>query len=182
MQKQEHYLIPSRPRLRRSVGIRPLDLDHVNLLAPDVGVVNHVLTVVLGMRESDLFYGDAEFTKLLGTWLRATTYHHDLAIMTAPAEQTLHHVAWTVESWDHIKHACDLLAHDGITLEWWPGRHSNASNLAAYFQAPGGNRYELTAEMGRVPDLRSEPGRWTDPGLTAWGQQPFEPEAFWMGT
>jgi catechol 2,3-dioxygenase len=176
------YNHPAYPKARRGNGISPQDLDHVNLLAPDVQKLFELFTEVLNFHQSDLFYPAPDV--LVGAWLRVGEYHHDVAIMQGPPEQTIHHIAWTLDSFDHLKTAADILAQDGIRLEWGPGRHGVAGNLSMYFQVPGGNRYELTAEMPRLYDPNHKPGITTDQDrlLTAWGQQPFDPETFWQGT
>jgi catechol 2,3-dioxygenase len=182
LEDQGYYLHPAYPKVRRGQGISPKDLDHINLLAPDVQAMHDLFTDVLDFHPSDLFYPAPDV--LAGTWLRVGEYHHDVAIMQSAPEQTLHHVAWTCDSFDHLKTAADLLAQDDIRLEWGPGRHGVGGNLSMYFQVPGGNRYELCAEMPRLYDPNHKPSVASDQDrlLSAWGQQPNDPETFWQGT
>jgi catechol 2,3-dioxygenase len=182
LEKPRQYLHPAAPASRRGRGIGPRDLDHVNLLAGDVPAVHAFFTEALGLLSSDLVYPEGVGKPVAAAWMRVGEYHHDVAVMPSPPEQTLHHVAWTVDSYDHMKTAADLLAQDGITLEWGPGRHGIGGNLSMYFQVPGGNRYELCCEMGRVQDPSIPPGIWDNPGLSSWGQVPADPDAFWQGT
>jgi catechol 2,3-dioxygenase len=182
MKSHAAYLHPTYPIARRGQGIAPRDFDHINLLAPDVQAMHDIFVEVLEFSRSDLFCPASGV--LAGCWLRCGEYHHDIAIMQASPEQSLHHVAWTLDSFDHLKTAADILAQDGIRLEWGPGRHGVAGNLSEYFQVPGGNRYELCAEMPRLLDPNREPGITSDQDklLTAWGQQPSDPESYWQGS
>lgn len=168
-----------RPRGR---GVGPLDVDHISLVAPDVRALVEFLQHALDFHLSDVVQPAPGFWA--AGWTRSGTYHHDIAIVaaTGPSE-TLHHLAWTMESMDHIKHGLDLMAAHGHMVEVGPGRHSVGSNLYAYFHTPGGNRYEFSAEMPRLTNPLAPPNIWTElipQGFSAWGHQP--PDDFRAGS
>lgn len=165
-----HYLTPAAPRHGRLKGIAPLDVDHISLRVGDkVKEVGEFLQSGLDFQIADVF------TPAPGVWGAAWThvgdYHHDLALMGGPPTNTLDHLAWTMSGFEHIKQGADALARVGIPLETGPGRHGVGGNLYAYFWAPGGNRYELSAEMSRAVDRKAPPRLWTDlpKGFSAWG-------------
>jgi len=175
------YLQPGRPKVRRLKGIAPLDVDHITLQTRDVKGLAEFLQEALGFYISDVFspapgvWGAA--------WTRVGEYHHDLAIIgTQDPGETLNHLAWTMEGFEHIEKALDYLAQWGLPVETGPGRHGVGGNLFAYFWEPGGNRFELSAEMPRAVDRRAEPLFWDDfpKAFSIWGQLP--PESFAKGS
>ena len=165
---------------RRGAG--PTDLDHISLTTGDVRGLVGFLREALAFRVSDIVEPAPGFWA--AAWTRCGEWHHDIAIVAreAPAE-TLHHIAWTMESMDHIKRGLDLLAIHGQMVEVGPGRHSVGNNLDAYFLTPGGNRHEFSAEMPRLTNPEAEPNVWTQlipQGFSAWGHLP--PEGFRVGS
>lgn len=167
---------------KRGRGAGPTDLDHISLATTDVRALVEFLKAGLDFHVSDVVEPAPGFWA--AAWTRTGEYHHDVAIVASRApEATLHHIAWTMESMDHIKQGLDLLAIHGHMVEIGPGRHSIGSNLYAYFRGPGGNRHEFSAEMPRVTNRELEPRVWTElipQGFSAWGHQP--PEDFPAGS
>lgn len=169
------------PARQRRHGIAPLDLDHINLMAGDVGRVTRFCQQVLGLRLSDATR--PEPGHWTASWLRAGLLHHDVAFFhTASADEGLHHLAWTMSGFEHLKVAADMLAAAGIRLELGPSRHPVGHNLFVYFWEPGGNRVELSAEAALL-DPDTPPGDWTsmDETLDAWGAQ-VVPASFGRGS
>lgn len=168
-----------RPRGR---GAGPTDLDHISLTVPDVRAMVEFLKQALDFSVSDIVEPAPGFWA--AAWTRTGEFHHDVALVaTRSPSESLHHIAWTMESMDHIKRGLDLMAIHGHMVEVGPGRHSVGSNLYAYFKAPGGNRHEFSAEMPRATNPLAEPNIWTElipQGFSAWGQQP--PEDFRVGS
>lgn len=168
-----HYFNPATPRHHRLKGIAPLDADHITLRAGDkVKEVCDFLQQVLDFQIADVF------SPAPGVWAAAWThvadYHHDLAIMGGPPTNTLDHLAWTMSGFEHIKQGADALMQTGIPLETGPGRHGIGGNLYAYFWSPGGNRYELSADMSRAVDRKAATNFWSDfpKAFSAWGALP----------
>jgi catechol 2,3-dioxygenase len=174
------YLARAQAKHGRSKGLAPTDLDHVTLRTSDVKALAEFLGQALDFKVSDVFEpGPGVWA---AAWTRVGEYHHDVAMMMGAPNETLDHVAFTMDGIEHLKRAGDLLADAGIPLETGPGRHGVGGNLFSYFWAPGGNRYELSAEMPRTVDPGAEHGVWSDfpVAFSAWGQMP--PESFQKGS
>ncbi|BCP14197.1 VOC family protein [Mycobacterium paraintracellulare] len=177
------YLRVSVPTHPRNVGIAPTDIDHLTIHVDDGRQFIEFMCSVMDFRASDVI--EAAPGVWMAGWLHTSDNHHDMAILPPGGEgATLHHVAWTLDGIEHMKRSADLLGHIGVPIEVGPGRHTIGSNLFTYFQAPGGNRYELSAEMGRAANRAADPSFWTAEefarGFSAWGQVP--PEGFQLGS
>jgi catechol 2,3-dioxygenase len=175
------YVYPGAPLARKGFrhGIAPIDLDHITLHAKNPGLLVEFLRDTLDFKVSDIF--TPETGHIVGAWLRANTYHHDVGVLHSDVGN-LHHVALQMHSFDHIKAGADQLGSVDIPIEAGPVRHSVGGNLSAYFWAPGGNRYELSTEMPRASSGCSEPQVWTDlkQAFSKWGQA--APETFYRGS
>jgi catechol 2,3-dioxygenase len=139
--------------LTRSVAGRdrlaPLDFDHPNLMIYDVDADLDFLANVLDLQVSDVIVGESGFT--IQAWLRLGDHHHDLGLSLAnDVVSTLNHIAFEMESIDHMKAFCDRLIAEGYRLELGLSRHNAGGNVFAYLWSPGGNRVELTTEMATV--------------------------------
>jgi catechol 2,3-dioxygenase len=175
------YLEPYRPAHARNGGVGLLDVDHVTVSHTDPQAYAEFFRDVLGFRFSDTI--ELENGPWIAAWMRMGTYHHDLAVMAAAGpEESLHHLAWTCESIDHLKACLDRLSDAGIRLEAGIGRHPAGSNLFAYYMDPSGNRTELSAEMANLDP--ATPNRvWGKPDDTfdAWAIHDL-PDSFRRGT
>ena len=179
--KRDMYVHPTRGTQPRSGAISPLDLDHITLRVGDkVSDIMDFMREILGFRSSDIVQLPNEMP--MATWMHIGDYHHDVAIMGGKPGETLDHVAWQMDGIDHIKRSLDSLARAGIKTEAGPGRHGVGGNIYAYFRAPGGNRYELSAEMPRAADRHAKPVIWKDPStsFSAWGAR--HPDSFADGS
>ncbi|TYT60934.1 VOC family protein [Natrialba swarupiae] len=148
------YLHPTKATADR-LGVAPLDLDHINLMSDAIEEDVAFLEDHLDFDVSDEIVEEDGST--VQSWMRHGRFHHDAGFTRTddPAE-TLHHIAFQFESFDHIKLFCDRLAQHGYQLEYGPSRHNAGSNLFAYFWGPGGNRIELSAEMATLdPDTET---------------------------
>jgi len=191
---QEVVLVPrpGRPLYRhpgfdvssRRRGVGPADIDHITIAysdGPDARAVAHILSAGLGFVISDvLVNADDEWQ---AAWTRVGDVHHDIGLIRCQPGASLHHLAWTVDNMEHQKRAADTLASWGHALETGPGRHGVGGNLYSYLWTPGGNRYELSAEMPRVLGGNSEPvvrkvGEFN--AFSAWGAA--RPESFGRGS
>lgn len=183
-QEQRPYLRPAAPaRAGSRNGITPNDVDHVTLSvhAPRVRTLAEFLRDVLDFKISDIFQPAPDVWAAV--WTRVGEWHHDLAMLGGEDPSwTLHHLAWTLQDIDHIKRFVDVMCAAGVRVEYGIGRHGLGSNLYCYFFEPGGNRFELTAEMPRAVQQRAEPLIWTDfpEAASAYGVLP--PESFGRGT
>lgn len=165
-------------------GVAPVDIDHITIAFPDGAsgrATARVLTEGLGFSISDIFLNSDD--EWQGAWTRAGELHHDVGLMRCQPGATLHHLAWTVENMEHHKRAADVLVRAGFDLEAPPGRHGVGGNLYSYLWTPGGNRYELSAEMPRLTGERAEPlvrraGEFN--AFSAWGAA--RPDSFVRGS
>lgn len=161
-------------------GLAPHDLDHITLMSDrikaDVAAVEE-----LGFSISEIHELDDDDWRF--AWTRWGSQHHDVAFVnTDDPGVSLHHLAFNFPSLDHIKTHIDRLAGLGHRIEIGVNRHAVGSNVFAYFQAPDGNRIELSAEMATLDD--TTPTRVNSPEentLTAWGGVEA-PETFKEGT
>jgi catechol 2,3-dioxygenase len=162
------YLNPG--QANRRAGIAPIDFDHITLKVPDTDAMVEFLTSVLGFAVSDEMRPQPDL--LAAAWTRAGSQHHDIAMFKGPPQQTLHHYALRLESFDHLKQAADRLGAAGIQVETGPGRHSVGGNVYLFFWAPGGNRLEFSAEMPRVG--KGDTKVWSElpKAFSAWGATP----------
>ncbi|PTQ55801.1 MAG: Catechol 2,3-dioxygenase [Candidatus Carbobacillus altaicus] len=178
-----HYLHPAQTRRARTEGFAPLDVDHITLQVhvPKLKETAEFLRDVLGFYISDIFQPAPDVWGAV--WTRVGEYHHDMALIGGenPSE-TLNHLAWQMDGIEHIKKTLDYLAQYGMPVETGPGRHGVGGNIFAYFWEPGGNRFELSAEMPRVVDRKAEPVVYDffPKAFSAWGQLP--PESFAKGS
>jgi catechol-2,3-dioxygenase len=149
-------------------GRRPVRVQHITLGSPQRGAMVDFYAERVGFRVSD-HMGD-EFT-----WLRSDNEHHSLAVVNS-AEPGLDHYSYDVNCWADFKTWCDELATKGQQISWGPGRHGPGNNLFVIFLDPAGHRVELSAEMERYRDDRSqqEPRRWEPKPETVnlWGPTP----------
>lgn len=181
--EDDRYLNPLKPAYPRRRGFGPLDADHINLVATDVRGVAEFLRDALGFRLSDVSEPEPGFWA--GAWARFGAYHHDVGIAPTRDPQTsLHHFAWTMSSFEHMKTAADMMAEAGVRLELGPSRHPLGPNLFMYFLEPGGNRFELSCE-GAIIDPTTPTGFWKglEDTLDGWGTlHERMPESFFVGT
>jgi catechol 2,3-dioxygenase-like lactoylglutathione lyase family enzyme len=165
-------------------GIVPNKLGHVAFNVPNVRQAVDFYCKILGFRESDWM---ADFF----AFLRCGPDHHSINLVRG-SRAKIHHNAFELRDWGHIKEACDLLAGERIPLVWGPVRHGIGHNISTYHRNPDGGMIELFTELDRINDEGHgtwEPRRvhqefpqrgkvWTDVPLAAnmWGSPP--PEGF----
>jgi len=169
-------------RVRRGVG--PGDADHITIGIEDSARIEATVDLLrraLDFRVSDII--EVEPGNWLAAWTRAGECHHDLGLMRCGPGETLHHMAFEFDGIGHITAAADQLGAAGVPIETGPGRHGVGGNLYAYFWSPGGNRYELSAEMPRVPGARDVPNvrlASSFNAFSAWGLA--RPDTFTRGS
>jgi hypothetical protein len=64
----------------------------------------------------------------------------------------MHHYAFELNDWSHLRNACDVLARNKRPLIWGPGRHGVGHNVFVYHRDPDDNIIELFAEMDQMKD------------------------------
>jgi catechol 2,3-dioxygenase-like lactoylglutathione lyase family enzyme len=110
-----------------------LDFDHITLKVPDPDATVDFLTEILGFSVSDEMRSQPDV--LAAAWTRAGSQHDEIAMFKGPPEQTLHHYALRLESFDHLKRSADRLGAVGIQIETGPVQaavHGQAAIHLAY--------------------------------------------------
>jgi catechol 2,3-dioxygenase-like lactoylglutathione lyase family enzyme len=132
------------PKERVKSGIIPRKLGHTAFFSPDVqGTVDFYVNV-LGFKVSD-WIGD------FFAFLRCNSDHHTVNIFRGPGPR-MHHHAFELTDWAHIKDACDLLNKHAMHLTWGPGRHGPGHNIYTYHNNPDGISVELFCELDQMVD------------------------------
>lgn len=159
-------------------GISPNKLGHVAFTVPDLNVAVKFYCDVLGFKVSD-WIGD------FFAFLRCGPDHHSINLVTGQKVK-MHHIAFELRDWTHIRDACDWLAKDRIPVIWGPVRHGVGNNIAIYHRNCDGQIIELFCELDRVNEALDvyEPRRvhlnhpqtgkvWSDIPMSAniWGPQ-----------
>ncbi len=135
-------------------GIRPRRFGHPMLTCEDTGPTVAFFLDVLGFRLSD-DVGDGTLV-----FMRCNVEHHGVGVGRAP-RSGLNHYAWGVENLAMLGALGDVLAAEGASFLWGPGRHGAGENLFTYHFDPAGFIVEYYADMYQVWDERSYvPGRW----------------------
>lgn len=139
-------------------GIAPPRMDHVLVTAEEVGESTQFYTSVLGFRVTEqLLDGNGH---QIGTWMERSHSPHDLAVVVGP-NGGLHHFAYWLDDWDHIRSAADILAYNGISVDVGPTRHGITRGSTIYFFDPLGTRNEVFTG-GYRPDPDFPTITWTE--------------------
>ena len=119
-------------------------IDHLALLAKDVGVNRKFAQQVLGfqLREQVLFNDGRDE---IGSWLSPSPVHHQLAYVTdvKQAQGRMHHFSFWADNREDVLRAADVLTENGIFIEAGPSKHNNSQGFYLYSYEPGGNRIEV---------------------------------------
>lgn len=145
------------PTPRPADGIVPGKLGHVAFFVPDPQATVRFYCDVLGFRVSD-WIGD------FFAFLRCNPDHHTLNFFRrTEGGPGLHHMAFELHDWNHVKDACDTLGRHRVPLTWGPGRHGAGHNIYTYHDDPDGQSVELFTELDRMSDEASgqfDPRPW----------------------
>jgi catechol-2,3-dioxygenase len=149
---------------------RPRKIGHIGVRAADPKALSKFYTEVVGFRLSDWIGEQVVF-------LRCNPDHHALVFVAEPSDgSSMHHVAFEVESWEGFAREADILAGNGISVGWGPGRHAPSQNYFMYFDDADGNRIEWMAGVRQITDDEghepvvydpAEPTSWN-----VWGVMP----------
>jgi catechol 2,3-dioxygenase len=143
-------------------GIAPPRMDHMLVNAEEVAEAASFFIDVLGMRMTEqVLDGNGH---QLGVWLAGNTHSpHDIAIVNGP-NGALHHWAYWLDDWDHVRKAADTLAYNGVQIDQGPTRHGVTRGNTIYFFDPLGIRNEVFTG-----------GYWVDPDteILTWTEDNF---------
>ena len=168
---------PSRAVPTGSRVFRPRKLGHVGVKGADLHRLVDFYTTQIGFRLTDWIGEQVAF-------LRCNPDHHALVFVAQPpAVSSIHHVAYEVRSWEGFADQADVLARNGVSVGWGPGRHAPSQNYFMYFDDDDGNRIEWMAGVKLIYDDAGHVPQVFDPSLpttwNVWGPQP--PPEFLQG-
>lgn len=139
-------------------GIAPPRMDHLLITAEEVGESWAFFRDVMGFRLTEQFL-DANGHQM-GVWMERSHSPHDLAIVNGP-NGALHHWAYWLDDWDHVRKAADILAYNAIQIDQGPTRHGITRGNTIYFFDPLGIRNEVFTG-GYRPDPDFPMITWTE--------------------
>ncbi|MDM3975310.1 VOC family protein [Mycobacterium marseillense] len=160
-------------------GLPVKRIDHLNLLAAEVGPVRNVMERHLGLRTHEqVVDGPVE----IGAWMSSNLMGHELAVMrdTIGERGRFHHVAMYYGVPQHNIDAAEMFREYDIEIEAGPDRHGITQGHFLYVFEPGGNRIELFGDCGYLHhDPDHKPFVWQmsdiDTGLAIGGAKlPWE--------
>jgi catechol 2,3-dioxygenase len=122
--------------------MRAIRFDHALFYGPRIDEVQDFFETALDFRCSEkLVLPDG----LLATWLTCRTKAHDIAFVKHAEPGRFHHVSFSLEDWNAVGHAADLISRYNISLDIGPTRHGITRGTTIYFFDPSGNRNEVFA-------------------------------------
>jgi len=146
-------------------------MDHLLVTAEEVGESTQFYSSVLGFRGTEqLLDGNGH---QIGTWMERSHSPHDLAVVSGPSGG-LHHFAYWLDDWDHVRTAADILAYNGISVDVGPTRHGITRGSTIYFFDPlvgligtarEPDRVFLKCSQGTIVDRSQEHLRRSDAGV-----------------
>jgi catechol 2,3-dioxygenase-like lactoylglutathione lyase family enzyme len=155
------------PGFQRTEAVRPRKLGHAVLGTVDYHATTAFFVQGLGFKVSDRI-------KDVGTFMRCSTDHHNVLVLSAPVN-FLHHTSWQVDDVDDVgRGAAAMLEGRPERHIWGLGRHYAGSNFFWYLKDPAGNFSEYYSDMDCIVDDQL----WTPEdlegahGLYAWGPPP----------
>jgi catechol 2,3-dioxygenase-like lactoylglutathione lyase family enzyme len=160
-------------------AIAVVKLGHVAYFTPDLAKTMEFYSGVLGFKISD-WIGD------YFVFMRCNPDHHTVNFLKSDKAH-MHHIAFELADFEHMKKACDILARNKIDLSWGPVRHGPGHNISIYYRESDDQIIELFTDLDRMPDEELgyfEPRPWHrdnpqrpkvwEPGPTSniWGMPP----------
>jgi catechol 2,3-dioxygenase-like lactoylglutathione lyase family enzyme len=166
-------------KAQQAKGIVPTKLGHVAYFTPELEKTKDFYAYVLGFRVSD-WIGD------YFVFMRCNTDHHTVNFIKGDVAR-MHHIAFELANFEHMKIACDHLARKKIEIAWGPVRHGPGHNISIYYRETDDQIIELFTELDQLKDEELgyyEPRPWHrdnpqrpkvwEPGPTSniWGLPP----------
>ncbi|MBM7553298.1 VOC family protein [Thalassobacillus pellis] len=170
--------LPSHPSKYMAKGVSPRRFDHVNLMVNDVAKEQEWWTDLLGIHHR--YYIQNQEDVRLGSWLSRTNIAHEIAFMRNSNQDgtVFHHLAYYLDSPDELLRASNIMAENGIKIEWGPGKHGTSGAQFIYVFEPSGHRVEIWTGGILMFSPDWEPIKWSSDvgqlGLEMWGSTPPE--------
>ncbi|HRF07266.1 MAG TPA: catechol 2,3-dioxygenase [Xanthobacteraceae bacterium] len=140
----------------RGVGVRRI--DHLNLLAQDVGKIREFMQAALGSRVTEeIVLNDGSYG---GCWFTVNNKSYDIAYTRdhTPARGRFHHVTYAVDQREFVLRAADIFLENGVFIETGPHKHAIQQTFFLYVYEPAGNRVEVANAGARLildPDWKT---------------------------
>jgi catechol 2,3-dioxygenase len=159
---EERPALKNQAQRNHGRGARVRRLDHLNLLAQDVGAIRDFLPKALGSRVTEQIVLDDG--GCAACWFTVNNKSYDIAYTAdhTSARGRFHHVTYAVDQREHILEAADLCLEAGVHIETGPHKHAIQQTFFLYLWEPAGNRVEIANAGARLilaPDW--EPVSWT---------------------
>lgn len=160
----------------RGVGVRRI--DHLNLLAQDVGKIRAFMPAALGSRVTEeILLNDGSYG---GCWFTVNNKSYDIAYTRdhTAARGRFHHVTYAVDQREFVLRAADIFLENGVFIETGPHKHAIQQTFFLYVYEPAGNRVEVANAGARLildPDWKTV--TWTEAERKkgqAWGLKTIE--------
>jgi catechol 2,3-dioxygenase len=160
----------------RGVGVRRI--DHLNLLAQDVGKIREFMQAALGSRVTEeILLNDGSYG---GCWFTVNNKSYDIAYTRdhTEARGRFHHVTYAVDQREFVLRAADIFLENGVFIETGPHKHAIQQTFFLYVYEPAGNRVEVANAGARLildPDWKTV--TWTETERKkgqAWGLKTIE--------
>ena len=140
------------------IGIAPPRIDHILVHAEEVSEAARFFQEVLDFRLTEQLLDGGGHQTI--AFLERSAKPHDIAFVQGP-NGALHHFAFWLDDWDHVRRAADLLAYHGVTIDVGPTRHGLTRGNTIYFFDPMGTRNEVFSG-GYRPDPDFPTITWTE--------------------
>jgi catechol 2,3-dioxygenase len=159
-------------------GVATRRLDHVNLLASDLGAIRDFMPNALGSRITEQIVLDNGAVG--GCWFTINNKSYDIAYArdNSGSRGRFHHVTFAVDQREHILQAADIFLENDVFIETGPHKHAIQQTFFIYVWEPAGNRIELANAGARLilaPDWQTV--TWTETERKkgqAWGLKTVE--------
>ena len=151
-------LLNPRPYVDGLIGIAPPRMDHLLVHAEEVGEVSRFFREALDFRLTEQLLDGGGHQVI--AFLERIHEPHDIAFAEGP-NGALHHFAFWLDDWDHIRRAADILAYNAISVDIGPTRHGITRGNTIYFFDPMGTRNEVFTG-GYRPDPDFQTITWTE--------------------
>jgi len=160
----------------RGVAVRRL--DHLNLLATDIGAIRDFLPRALGSRVTEQIVLDNG--KVAACWFTVNNKSYDIAYTLdhTGTSGRFHHLTYVVDQREQVLQAADIFLENGVPIETGPHKHAIQQTFFLYVYEPAGNRVEVANAGARLilaPDW--QPVTWSEAERKkgqAWGLKTVE--------
>ncbi|PCI05590.1 MAG: catechol 2,3-dioxygenase [Hyphomicrobiales bacterium] len=150
-------------------------IDHINLLASDIGAIREWMPKALGSRITEQILLDNG--NYGACWFTVNNKSYDVAYSGdhTGSSGRFHHVTYAVDCREDVLRAADIFLENDVFIETGPHKHAIQGTFFLYVYEPAGNRVEIANAGARLimqPDW--ETVTWTEDERKkgqAWGLQ-----------